>query len=294
MTLEARLIDLGKKDGKFNVNIEIPIIESTAQGKVQPTLVFTEWEPTVLVGNSQSLALDVDSNACDRHNVNVLRRNSGGQSVYLNEGYLVFALIGKKEDFDWGPEYVRRSVSNIVSNTLNSFGVPSEFAEPDNVIIKENGQTKTIGNAGQVFKQHAILAQGSIRYKLSQYDTMLDVLKINGHKLHPYSSEIKNVLRDVVTYAPTVTKQEIKQKLAENFAKAYDLNFTPGNLTIHELARVNELSTSEAIANRLQDKPTYSTRGVCYFAVSGENLVPSTKNILGYVRPSNREDSTIN
>lgn len=57
-------------------------------------LRFWEWpEPLVVLGAASRLADDVEVLACRRDGVPILRRASGGGTVLLNRGCLVFSLV---------------------------------------------------------------------------------------------------------------------------------------------------------------------------------------------------------
>ncbi|MCH7568593.1 MAG: lipoate--protein ligase family protein [Nanoarchaeota archaeon] len=292
MNLEARLLEFEKKDNRFNNALNRAVLESVARNDVGPTLIFTKLQPAVSIGSSQSYALDVDDEACKKYGIDIVRRDSGGQSVYVDKGYLIFYLIGRPDLFPGDLTHLRRDFSVTIAETLKSFGVPAEFHKPDNVIIREDSRIKTIGNSGQVITKDAILVQGSIRYELVDFDIMLDVLRVNGCKLQPYKEEIKKILGEVVQYA-NVSKVEIKEKLLENLKQRYGLQFNSGELTDSEYRRTIELSSEEARRDRLTDRDWYKSRGVCYFFVGGKNLVPSLHEVMAHNQPSTVRDSTI-
>ena len=286
MNLESRVINLEKNSGYFNDAVEQVLLESEAN----PTLIFTEWKPTVSIGNVQNMELDVNRESCNKHNVSIIRRNSGGQSVYLDERYIVFTLAGPKYIFSSELDSLRRFFSQVIVDTLNNFSVPASFHPPDNAVILSGKRIKTIGNSGQVIKNSRILLQGSIRYSEPDYEKMLNVLKINGHFLQNHKEEISEILSSVQKYNSKVSPKEIKNKLMENFEKNYGLKFNKEFLTKEELYRINELAAKEFVEEKLKDKEWYKTKGVCYFFVGGKNLVNSLSSVLPYNKPSSISD----
>lgn len=291
MSLEWRIIDMGKKSGRFNTALDCSIMESVSKGNSKPTLVFSEWLPTVSLGNTQSYSLDVDAEASKKHLVEVVRRKSGGQAVYIDEGYIVFSIIAPKNIFPNDLTYIRKEISENVMEVLQDFGIPAEFYRPDNLIINQNESVRTLGNAGQIINSKAVVLHSSVRYKLVNFDIMLDVLQVNGEKINKYGGEIREILADVVSYNPKVRKDEIKNSLIRKFSEIYGVKMNLMNLRKDEYERTIELS--EKNCELLKDSPTFKGKGVCYFFLDGRNLVPSLQNFLEYNLPSSVKDSII-
>jgi len=290
---EWRLVEVGKNRGIFNTNLDQAIRESVEQGKSPPTLMFTEWKPTVSIGVIESLEKDVNLKACASHNVGVVRRLSGGNSVYLDEGYIVFSLIAPMTPF-----YNRldktglcRDFCNVVVTALKKFQIPAEFYEPDNIIIRRGDNIQTVGNSGQRIG-NVFYAHGSIRYELRSFDVFLDVLKINGHSIHEFGSDIKKVLGEVKSYDNSLTKERIKEEIVSCFSKKNNVTFKRQKLTKEEIARTIALSGEQEENGWLNGRSDYNAKGICYLFLKGNNLVPSLQQILPYSRPSPPEEGS--
>ena len=189
MNLEWRIIDTGEREGSFNTAIDVALLESVGNNESKPAIVMTEWKPTVSLGNSQSYFLDVDEKACKKHNVQVVRRRSGGQAVFLDNNYFVFSVIAKPDMFPKDLTLLRKWFCNMVVEMLTDYDVPVEFYQPDNIVIRNGDKFRTIGNSGQVITSKAIAVHGSVRYSLKNLDVMTDVLKVNGQKLQQFEEE---------------------------------------------------------------------------------------------------------
>lgn len=284
MNLEWRLIELEKKDGLFNSVIGLAILREISRGRSKPAFVFSEWEPTVSIGCSQSYLLDVNAQACEEHGVSVLRRKSGGQSVYLDDNYIVFSAIAPNGFFVDDLTDLREKFCEIGIRTLQVLGVPASFYRPDNIVIKEKNRYKTLGNSGQIIKRDGTIITGSIRYKLGNFDTMLDVLQVNGKSLHKYREDIKNALGDVISFQPELIKERIKQEFAKNFSERFGVSFYKDRLTDSEEVRAMTLSAAQK--RELADKKHYKSRGICYLYLNGSPIVSGLQEILPYNEPS--------
>lgn len=294
MNLELRVIDLPRMKGSFNTFLDIAMMEQieTRGENSMPVLIFTEWSPTVSLGNSQSFALDVDKEACARHEVEVVRRRSGGQAVYIDEGYIVFSLIAHPRFFPNDLSSIRKFLCEDIANVLKGEEIPAEFYTPDNIVVKSNGSYRTLGNSGQVIRNGAIALHGSVRYSLVNFDRMLDVLKVNGNKLQPHRNEIESILTSTLEHNPRLGKEEMKRKLISEFSRRYG-TFKMSHLTNEESQRISELSSEENNIKRVADLSEYKSRGVCYFFLNGRNIVPSLTPFLAYNKPSSASESTM-
>ncbi|MBI2507524.1 lipoate--protein ligase family protein [Candidatus Woesearchaeota archaeon] len=290
---EWRLIDLEKENGLFNTNLDQAIKEEIELGNSGPTILFTEWEPTVSIGRSESLSKDVNLEACTSHNVGVVRRLSGGNSVYLDDGYLVFSIIAPMNTFydRMDKTGLCRDICDAVVSALRKLNIPAEFHKPDNVIVRNGKGVQTIGNSGQRIGE-IFYAHGSIRYELKNFDVFLDVLKVNGYPIHRYHEEIRSVLGEVISFNSKINKEDIKKELALSFSERYGIKLRKKDLTDREIERVELIGKEQERDYWLRDEETYKTKGICYLFLDGTNLVPSLHPILPYSKPSPPEEGS--
>ena len=184
-----RTVRLNQQDSYFNVALDEALLELIKEGRIPPTIVFTEWTPTISVGFSQDVKKDVDLEALRKHNATLVRRVSGGQAVYLDEGYIVFSIIAPRDYFPRDLNELRKYVCEAMAETLKENNIPAEFYPPDNIILRCGKNIMTIGNSGQRITEEAVAVHGSIRYDLLNFEKMLDMLMINGNKLNQYQGE---------------------------------------------------------------------------------------------------------
>ena len=288
MNLEWRLLDLEKKDGVFNTALDLSLLEEIGNGE-KPTLVFSTWKPTVSIGNAQNYFLDVDKEACERNNVDVVRRKSGGQAVFLDDNYFVFSVVANPELFPKDLTYLRKEICSLVIGMLQKFDVPVEFYQPDNIIVKDKNTFRTLGNSGQVITSKAIIVHGSVRYALKNIDLMVDVLKINGEKLNSFENDIKIALTDIVAYNPGLDIKKLKKAFLEKFAEKYNATFTSESLKDEK--RILEIG--DELKENLAGDCNYKSRGICYLFLNGQNLVPALQKYLPTNTPSTWRESVI-
>lgn len=78
-----------------NLALDEALLELAHEGQ-SPTTCVRTWmaaEPAVVLGSSSRCAEEVDFEACSRHGVRVVRRPSGGATVVLGPGCLMWSVI---------------------------------------------------------------------------------------------------------------------------------------------------------------------------------------------------------
>ncbi len=296
MSLERiiRVVNLEQQNSYFNVALDEALIELVKEELVLPTLVFTEWSPTISVGYSQDVHKDVDLGALKKHNVTLVRRISGGQAVYLDQGYIVFSIVAPRSYFPSELDELRKYVCEVMVKTLNENEIPAEFYPPDNVIIKDGENIMTIGNSGQRITKNTIAVHGSIRYDLLNFENMLDILMTNGSKLNMFSEQIRQHLAYVKKFSD-ISKEELKNALLVNILSQF--NATPHKEELKpevDQEKIHKLKTryesEDWIFNAVANP---APRGVCYFYLDGECIVPEIEKLLPSNKPSGLQEATI-
>ncbi len=273
MSLEWRVVKLEQQDGCFNTLLDEVLLENAT-----PTIAFTSWNPTVSIGRNQSYTLDIDEEACKRHGVCTVRRRSGGQAVYLDNDYIVVSAVAPPKVLTSDVKKLSRDFAKVIIETLQGLGIKAEFSEPTDVILREEN-IKQIGNCANFISNRGIFVHGSIRYALNSFDKMIDVLKVNGHKLQEYRRDIQKVLTSVTDYKK-VARESVISIFLENFIKQFGGKSTNGLLTEKEINKIRSLITEDYKQSWLKDKDSYISKGICYLDLNGKNLVPAMDQIL--------------
>jgi lipoate-protein ligase A len=120
-----------------------------------------EWAaPAVILGAGCSLAHEVDEAACVADGVPILRRSSGGGTVLLGRGCLLFSLVLA---YERAPElmHIGSSYRYILERICRSLGVAD--LHPAGISDLALGQRKVSGNAQQRKRTH-LLHHGTLLY----------------------------------------------------------------------------------------------------------------------------------
>jgi len=89
-----RLVDLTLPGAAENLALDEVLLFEAEAGRGGEVLRFWEWpQPAVVLGSGGVVADDVDDPACAADGVPVLRRSSGGGTVLLGSGCLLYSLV---------------------------------------------------------------------------------------------------------------------------------------------------------------------------------------------------------
>ena len=64
------------------------MIEEHQNGSIPDSIRFLRFPPTVLIGRHQALSQEVQVAYCQKNNIGIARRITGGGAIYFDEGQL--------------------------------------------------------------------------------------------------------------------------------------------------------------------------------------------------------------
>lgn len=155
------LADDGGRDPRRNLALDEALARAAGP---DPTLRLWRNDPCVVVGRSQVAEAEVDIAACRELEIPVLRRFSGGGTVYHDPGNLNVSLILRRDDpvLANRPELARapgiyRLLLEPLARAVACLGLPAEATERDLLVdgAKVSGVAAWIG--GQAILVHGTL-----------------------------------------------------------------------------------------------------------------------------------------
>lgn len=182
-------------DASTNIALETYLVENRLVG--EPILLFYINDPSIIIGRNQNTIEEINREYVEKHNINVVRRMSGGGAVYHDRGNLSFCFIkgddGSFRDFN--------SFTRPVIEALHHMGVNgAELRGRNDLVI---GDQKFSGNAMYVQKGR-MTAHGTILYD-SDLDVVTEALKPAQEKI--ISKGIKSIRSRVTNIRPHMNKK---------------------------------------------------------------------------------------
>jgi lipoate-protein ligase A len=155
-------LDLTLPSIEENLALDEALLLLAETGSLSPTLRFWEVDrPAVVLGMNSCLADEVNLGVCQRERVAVARRCSGGGTVVLAPGCLVFSLILPMTD---GTALnARHSVTTVLSRIAESFqqrGIAVQLAGISDLVWQ---QRKVSGNSQRRLRRY-FLHHGTLLY----------------------------------------------------------------------------------------------------------------------------------
>jgi lipoate-protein ligase A len=140
------------------------LLEEAHDGRLTAAIVRT-WmatEPTVVVGSSSRIDAEVDRTACARLGVRILRRPSGGLTVVLGPGCVMWSVIVPFSGPQPTIERIHTALLDPLSDALRATGRQVvRRGSSDLAIACADGDRKVSGNALRI-RRGGILYHGTL------------------------------------------------------------------------------------------------------------------------------------
>ncbi len=186
-------------------------MESCSQGLMPPTLhLYIRDRPTVSLGYFEKLEAAVDQQVLLDEGVFLVRRMSGGSTIYTDQGQLIFSLT-----VDQGaipkPEDAYALTCGVIVKALSSLGVQAEHKPPNDIIVSG----RKISGSAQTRKKGMLMVHGTLLVD-TDLDRMMRVLRPRPDK-HSRTREQMTCLRDEIGSAPDMN--QVKDALVQAFSE---------------------------------------------------------------------------
>lgn len=228
-----RLLDSGSVAPAESAAVDEALLDSLASGASPPTLHFyVRAVPTVSIGYFQKVGESVDLAACRRLGVSIVRRRSGGSSIYTDQGQLIFALVLPEASLPTDREGSFRLVCGAVAVAVSSYGVDARYRPVNDV---EVGGRKLSGSA-QLRGRGCVLHHGTliVDTDLARMDAVLGAGP-SGRR----PSERVTTMASLLGRSPDM--DDVKEKLATAFSGLFGAEFVPGPMNEGERHAVRKL-----------------------------------------------------
>ncbi|MCC8025003.1 MAG: lipoate--protein ligase [Clostridium sp.] len=195
---------------------------------------FILWQNanSIIIGKHQNTMEEINAAFVKEHDIQVVRRLSGGGAVYHDLGNVNFTFISRHE----GEGFDFSTFCRPVLKALKSLGVDGELSGRNDMTIEGR---KFSGNS-QYVKQGRVMHHGTIMYD-SDLEMVSKSLKVPEDKFQ--SKGLKSVRARVTNVKPHLSKpvstKEFMDCLRSFMFEEYDI--VPYHLTEEDMAEIGEL-----------------------------------------------------
>ena len=219
-------------DPYFNLAAE----EFLLKNSQEDLLMLWQNESSVVVGKHQNVVAEVNLNFVQDNHIPVIRRISGGGTVYHDRGNINLTVIQRAGNQKYPVDF--KKFASPVITFLEQFGLEVDFKGKNNLLV--NGK-KISGNSAHVFKNR-VLHHGTLLF-----NTNLDILEkaIHPRNNNIFDKSIKSIRASVVNIADLLDKPVTKDEFLENlgqFLKNYYSVTTENPLTETEQQAIQKLA----------------------------------------------------
>ena len=189
---------------------------------------FFVWrvEPTVIYGRNQVFENEVNAEYCREHDVDVVRRKSGGGCVYSDLGNIMLSYVSGRgvvsEVFD---RYM-----TALADALRALGVPAEKSGRNDILVEGR---KISGNAFHQLPDRSIV-HGTLLYS-TDLEALAEAIKPPVEKLQRHGVEsVRQRVMNLSEYVSGMTEPAAGLLSPEALEKYLIDYFTDGEICLSE------------------------------------------------------------
>lgn len=226
-----RLILRNNTNPYFNIAAE----EYFLKNYDEDIIMFWKSSPSVIVGKHQNTMAEVNISFALSNNIPVIRRISGGGTVYHDFGNINYTIITSSKNREKLVDFV--NFTKPIIGFLDSMGLKAKYEGKNNLTI--NGK-KFSGNSAHVFKNR-ILNHGTILFNtnLNYLETSI-MSRSTTFSDKSVKSIRANVANIVEHLSYPISIDTFLERLIKYFTNYFNIDIT-SQLTDNDAIKINEL-----------------------------------------------------
>ena len=196
-------------------------------------IMFWQSNPSVIVGKHQNTMAEVNINFANKYNMPVIRRISGGGTVYHDEGNINYSIITSSENREQLVDF--RNFTKPMIDFLDSLGLTAVFEGKNNLTV--NGK-KFSGNSAHVYKNR-ILNHGTLLFNTNLQNL---VSAITPGNFNISDKAVKSIRANVANLSDQlpIPIEIFKEKLISFFSHYFKIE-SAVQLSKEDISKIDDL-----------------------------------------------------
>ncbi|MHB8172232.1 MAG: lipoate--protein ligase family protein [Thermincolia bacterium] len=260
-----RLVVSEPLSGAMNMALDEAVMLAVSRGLAPPTIRFYQWSPAaVTLGYFQSLAKEIDQQACQQAGIDIVRRLTGGRAVLHHQEFTYSLVTPEGHPKVAGP--VLQSylfISRGLLEGLTRLGVKAEltagtrcqehnsaacFDAPSWYELGVEG--KKLAGSAQTRRHGCFLQHGSIPVQ-NNPDSLFSILRFPSEEVRARAKAFfmakTTSLDDILGYRPDFAK--VSEGFAQGLAAGLGITLEEQRLLPEEIAWAEDLCLSKYCTN---------------------------------------------
>ncbi len=220
-------------DAKFNFALEKYAMDELDVAKEY--FMFWRTTPTLMTGRYQNTLREINMPFAKEHNIDIVRRVTGGGTIYTDENGWQFSFIVKEpgqKRIEFG------AFTQPILDALHSIGVNAEMSGRNDLVI---GGRKFSGNA-QYLRKNVVLHHGSLLFD-TNLENLVRALNVADEKI--ISKGIQSVRQRVTNIAEHLSAPMTSLEFRDVMLSFLLRDMDTYELTEQDIARVNEIRQTQ-------------------------------------------------
>jgi len=223
-------IETNSTDAAYNFACEAYCMRKFKNNKV---MLIWQADNCVMLGRYQIAQSEINNSAVKKIGANIVRRNTGGGTIYTDLGNLLYTYIIPIDDFS---QIDFSTVCKPIVAALNKMDINAELIGRNDILI--DGK-KISGNA-QTVLGNVLCSHGSLLYD-SDLDVLQDLLVVDEAKIKSKGiTSIRSRVTNIIEHIPIkYSTHEFWQKLKEVLFEVEDV--TTYQLTFEDIEEIKKI-----------------------------------------------------
>ncbi len=189
-------IETKSRDAASHFSVEAYVMDTFPMD--EPVMMIWQTDPCAMIGSNQIAEAEVDLGLARRAGIQIVRRSSGGGTIFTDAGTLLVTMILPYDDGRDTQQTARAKLSGRIVAALNKMGVAAEVEGRNDILV---GGKKVSGLA-QYIRNGKICSHGSLLYD-ADLEALARVLRVDDEKirskaLRSVRSRVANIKESMV------------------------------------------------------------------------------------------------